>query len=439
MLSRVAPARHALERRKLWPCASVQTLILRLALGGMAATACGADAQSRTRGAVSGGASGQARQTPALPACEWCGAPEAPAALGAEARLAGPEEPGTPLVVSGTVYRPGGRVPAPGVLLYAYHTNARGIYPKRGDETGNGRRHGYLRGWLRTDARGRYRLVTIRPAMYPTRAEPAHIHLTVTPPGCAEDYVDSILFDDDPLLTRAQRARLAGRGGSGVVRAAPVGRGGLQATRDIVLAPGACVDTLWADLGASVVHWKGTKFGGRGKHEGVVRLASGRLLVRDGAVVAGTFAADLRTIAVTDIPPDDSVPRRRIREHLMSPDFFDVARHPRASFAITNAERVGARRFRLAGTLTMRGVTRPVAFPAEVVSYGGAAGDGTLRAGGRLRLDRRQWGMTYRGSRLANLLVDDEIMLDLVLVARPAPRHADTATTPGVARAVTGT
>ncbi|MGI9091499.1 MAG: intradiol ring-cleavage dioxygenase [Gemmatimonadaceae bacterium] len=201
------------------------------------ALACGADAQ-RTATSAARGQTGQIR---ALPECEWCGAAEAPSKLGPEMRLAGAGEPGIPLVVSGTVYRPDGSTPARGVLLYAYHTNAAGVYPKRGNETGNGRRHGYLRGWLRTDSHGRYSIATIRPAPYTTRNSPAHIHVTVTPPGCAEDYIDSIMFDDDPLLTPVQRARLAGRGGSGVVHAVPDGRGGLQVTRDIVLESGQCL------------------------------------------------------------------------------------------------------------------------------------------------------------------------------------------------------
>ena len=59
--------------------------------------------------------------------CEGCGAFEAPANLGWSTRIAGPDEPGEPLTVSGVVYRPDGRTPAGGVILYLYHTNARGV------------------------------------------------------------------------------------------------------------------------------------------------------------------------------------------------------------------------------------------------------------------------------------------------------------------------
>ena len=170
-----------------------------------------------------------------LPECEWCGAPEAPRNLTSTLVIPATGEAGERLIVEGTVYGPDGRTPAPGVLLYAYHTNAGGVYPKRGNETGNARRHGYLRGWLRTGADGRYRIETIKPGSYPTRSEPAHIHMTLQPPGEPERYIDDVVFEDDPLLTPEQRARLRQRGGSGIVRLRRGADGVLHATRDIYL------------------------------------------------------------------------------------------------------------------------------------------------------------------------------------------------------------
>jgi protocatechuate 3,4-dioxygenase beta subunit len=133
-----------------------------------------------------------------LPECEWCGTSEAPKNLTATARIAGKDEPGERMVITGTVLRPDGRTPARDVVLYLYHTNAGGIYPKRGNETGNARRHGYLRGWLRTDARGSYRIESIRPGGYPGRPDPAHIHVVVQDGNKPEYWIDELIFEDDP-------------------------------------------------------------------------------------------------------------------------------------------------------------------------------------------------------------------------------------------------
>ncbi len=140
-----------------------------------------------------------------LPACEWCGADEAPDDLNWETTIAPPDEPGEPLVINGTVYQPDGVTPASDVILYIYHTNAKGIYPKRGDETGNGRRHGYLRSWVQTNKAGHYRFKTIRPAPYPNRREAAHIHMTVKEPDRKEYWIDSIKFNGDSLLSEADK------------------------------------------------------------------------------------------------------------------------------------------------------------------------------------------------------------------------------------------
>jgi polyisoprenoid-binding protein YceI len=52
-------------------------------------------------------------------------------------------------------------------------------------------------------------------------------------------------------------------------------------------------------------------------------------------------------------------------EHLRSPDFFDVEKYPQVRFKSTTVESSGGNRFRLAGNLTIHGITRPVAFDAE--------------------------------------------------------------------------
>lgn len=133
-----------------------------------------------------------------------------PSSLTSEGRIAPPGEPGEPIVLKGTVRRPDG-TPAAGVVVYAYHTNADGVYPK--DTTF----HGRLRGWVRSDAEGRYRFTTIRPAGYPDGAECAHIHMHVIEPGVGTYYIDNIIFDDDPDLPRRLRQQSAnGRGGSGL-------------------------------------------------------------------------------------------------------------------------------------------------------------------------------------------------------------------------------
>lgn len=133
--------------------------------------------------------------------CEWCGATEAPSDVSWQTIIAGRDEPGERIKISGTAYENDGETPAKNITMYLYHTNSKGIYPKKGDETGNGIRHGYLRGWVKTNESGEYAFETIKPAAYPGRTEPAHIHVTIKEPGKEEYWLKSYLFQGDELLS----------------------------------------------------------------------------------------------------------------------------------------------------------------------------------------------------------------------------------------------
>ena len=158
-----------------------------------------------------------------------------PGVLSWETVIAGASEPGERLEISGRILHRDGRTPARDVILYCYHTDAAGYYSPAPEQTGSVRRHGHLRGWMKTGADGRYRFRTIRPAPYPGRGIPAHIHPVVKEPDKNEYYVDEYLFDDDPLVTAEVRAKAENRCGSGIIHLTRTPAGVLVGTRDLVL------------------------------------------------------------------------------------------------------------------------------------------------------------------------------------------------------------
>lgn len=170
--------------------------------------------------------------------CEGCEAiyesPESFDKLDSMAWLPDWELPGQKLAVNGTVYKADGKTPAEGVVIYIYHTDQSGVYPTNGDEKGWGKRHGYLRGWMKTGKDGFYKFFTQRPGSYPNSNNPAHIHITIKEPGKNEYYLDEYLFNDDPFLTEAERKKLENRGGSGILTMKPGGNT-VKAQRDIYL------------------------------------------------------------------------------------------------------------------------------------------------------------------------------------------------------------
>ncbi len=121
---------------------------------------------------------------------------------------------GQQIKVTGTIYEADGKTPAPNVILYVYHTDQNGVYTPRKNEKGWGRRHGYNRGWVRTNGEGEYAFYTIKPGVYPDRTEPAHIHPTILEPDGKYYWLGSYHFEGDSLLTIKETRPHRPRGGS---------------------------------------------------------------------------------------------------------------------------------------------------------------------------------------------------------------------------------
>jgi protocatechuate 3,4-dioxygenase beta subunit len=157
---------------------------------------------------------------------------ERPSALAWRARIAPAGEPGTPMVIHGRLFKGDGRTPAPGICVFAYHTDRTGIYaePSRGPHVWR------LRGWTETDASGRFQFDSIRPAAYPGRSTPEHVHLTLEGPGLPRVSADEVFFEDDKLLSAAQREQSAKNGIFGAVRKVEIRDGVHHVTVNLKLA-----------------------------------------------------------------------------------------------------------------------------------------------------------------------------------------------------------
>lgn len=198
----------------------------------MPAASCAEQVQSEPPAAEA-----RTRELRPVPGCEGCEAAweRDPAALPARIGLAPEGEPGEPMILRGTVYKADGRTPAPGVVLYLHQTNAAGLYAGGGAESEWSRRHGRLRGWLKTGSDGRYEVLTVKPGQYPNRPDAAHVHMTVLEQGKDPYWIDDVVFEGEPGVDAAYRRARENRGGSGIVRLTRDGSGRWVAERDIVL------------------------------------------------------------------------------------------------------------------------------------------------------------------------------------------------------------
>jgi len=128
--------------------------------------------------------------------------------------IAAKEEPGERLVVTGQVFGADGKTTLAGASVYVYHTDAKGLYTPETNDNRNPR----LRGYMRTDAQGRYEFSTIKPAPYPNNRIAAHIHYVVNAPG-HQERVFEIVFEGDPNIDERIRADAAKEGSAFSIRA----------------------------------------------------------------------------------------------------------------------------------------------------------------------------------------------------------------------------
>lgn len=112
--------------------------------------------------------------------------------------------------------------------------------------------------------------------------------------------------------------------------------------------------------------------------------------------------------------------------HLKSADFFDVEKYPEMSFKSTKVSDVKGDSAKLAGDLTMHGVTKPVVLDLEI---GGTTKDpwGNAKAGfsAKGKLNRKDWGIVWNKA-LDNggLMLGEDIEISIDVEAQAAKGDA---------------
>ena len=106
--------------------------------------------------------------------------------------------------------------------------------------------------------------------------------------------------------------------------------------------------------------------------------------------------------------------------HLRSADFFDVERHPTATFESTAVHWDGTTDT-VTGDLTIKGVVRPVTLEVDYVGYAYDPWDNHRAVfSARGRVDREDWGLSWnmplaRGGVLVSREIELVLEVELVL------------------------
>lgn len=166
------------------------------------------------------------------------------------------------------------------------------------------------------------------------------------------------------------------------------------------------------DKTESKVTWKATKV--TGAHWGYVPISNAVLDYSKGKITGGSFDMDMVNLTVEDLTDPKS--KGSLTNHLKSDDFFSVEKFNKSTFKITDAKSSNGTDYTISGTLTIKGISQPVSFPAKVSLSGKK-----ITATGEITFDRTKFDIKYRSGSyfedLADKMIYDEVKLDVKLVA----------------------
>jgi polyisoprenoid-binding protein YceI len=154
----------------------------------------------------------------------------------------------------------------------------------------------------------------------------------------------------------------------------------------------------------STVAFTGSKV--TGKHEGGFKSFTGAI------DLVGERPEDSRVRVEVDMK-SVYTDTDQLTGHLQTGDFFEVDKHPRATFTstkITSDTARGAGNYSVTGDLEMRGVKKSITFPADI-----AVTPSHVTVKSEFAINRKDFGIVYAGK--ADDLIRDDVVIHLDLRA----------------------
>ena len=182
---------------------------------------------------------------------------------------------------------------------------------------------------------------------------------------------------------------------------------------DNVATSSSSAKTYTVDNGT--IYWTGTKVGGQ--HSGTVMVSRGMLDVENGNISSGKFGINMNSIKTTDDMGEEMI--GKLEGHLKSDDFFGAAAHPEGMFeivSVTPATGTEGVTHNITGNLTMKGITKSITIPANVI----ITDEMIIATTPKFTINRTDWDVKYGSGILgtaADKIIHDEVSLNLELKA----------------------
>jgi len=176
---------------------------------------------------------------------------------------------------------------------------------------------------------------------------------------------------------------------------------------------GAVAQKLSVDSKETKVKWYAEKV--TGKHDGSLNVQSGDITLEKGKISKANIVLDMTSIRVDDL---DGESKGKLEGHLKSEDFFNVAAHANSSFTLTEFKEMKSKtgNYEVTGNLTIKGISHPITFPAQVDIT-----DGKLTATADVIFDRAKYDIRYNSGSffdgLGDYMIYDDVKISFELLA----------------------
>lgn len=164
-------------------------------------------------------------------------------------------------------------------------------------------------------------------------------------------------------------------------------------------------EQLNIDASKSQIKWFGEYTFYFGGHEGYISFGEGFFIKTNEVITGGEFTIDMQTIICLDIKDEEA--NEGLVNHLKDPDFFDVTNFPKASIVITHVEYHEQTRMKVYADLTIKGITKPITFQAEVDFE-------KQQMTTKFKIDRMLWDISYK-SKMRDGAISDAIGFEVKL------------------------
>lgn len=138
-------------------------------------------------------------------------------------------------------------------------------------------------------------------------------------------------------------------------------------------------------------------------HNGAFKQFSGTIDLLNNDPSQSVVSISIDANSVTTDEPD-------LSKHLQTPDFFDVAKYPKATFVSTKIEPVAAnaKMHTVTGNFDLHGIKKSISFPATI-----EVGPGSVSVNADFAINRKDFALNYPGK--ADDLIRDTVEIKLTI------------------------